>query len=51
MKAMLAYMVIHYDFKMANAGVVPPELWYGPIVFPDPTVKILAKRRKDVAQY
>jgi len=50
MKAMLAYMVIHYDFKMSN-GVVPPEIWHGPAVIPDPTAKMLARRRTDAVQY
>ncbi|KAH7096697.1 cytochrome P450 [Auriculariales sp. MPI-PUGE-AT-0066] len=46
MKAMMAYMVTHYDFKMENDGVLPAELKVGAAVIPDPTARLVFRKRQ-----
>ncbi|KAH7096696.1 cytochrome P450 [Auriculariales sp. MPI-PUGE-AT-0066] len=46
MKAMMAYMVTHYDFKMENEGVLPSERWNGPSVIPDPLARLVFRKRE-----
>ncbi|EJD49224.1 cytochrome P450 [Auricularia subglabra TFB-10046 SS5] len=45
MKAMMAYMVTHYDMKMEQEGVVPAETWFGAAVIPDRTARMLIRKR------
>ncbi|KAH7105146.1 cytochrome P450 [Auriculariales sp. MPI-PUGE-AT-0066] len=44
MKAMLAYVVTHYDLKFAS-GTMPPEIWMGFILAPDWTAQVLMRKR------
>jgi hypothetical protein len=41
---MLAYVLLNYDVKMANAGC-PPELWFGLLSIPDPTAEVMFRKR------
>jgi len=43
-KAMLAYVLLNYDVKMANPGC-PPELWFGLLSIPDPTAEVMFRKR------
>ncbi|EJD49256.1 cytochrome P450 [Auricularia subglabra TFB-10046 SS5] len=45
MKAMMAYMVIHYDMRMAQDGVVPEETWIASALLPDRKARMLFRRR------
>ncbi|EJD49232.1 cytochrome P450 [Auricularia subglabra TFB-10046 SS5] len=45
MKAMMAYMVTHYDIRMEQDGVVPAEKWIGASVIPDRTARVLIRKR------
>ncbi|THU75981.1 cytochrome P450 [Dendrothele bispora CBS 962.96] len=46
MKCIMAYLVLHYDVRMPQAGVRPPDEWYGPTSNPARNVMVLFKRRE-----
>ena len=41
-KAMLAYVLLNYDIKMAKR---PSELWFGFSSIPDPTAEVMFRKR------
>lgn len=41
----MAYMVLNYDMRMENDGVVPEELWVGETVMPDVNAKMRLRKR------
>ncbi|CAL1693826.1 unnamed protein product [Somion occarium] len=47
LKAMLAHTVMNYDVKFENEGVRPPNVWFATTVSPDPTAKVLFRKRQD----
>lgn len=44
MKAILAHMLVHYEFRMAD-GELPREQWFGHSVIPHQTATVLFRRR------
>ncbi|KZV79779.1 cytochrome P450 [Exidia glandulosa HHB12029] len=44
MKAVLAYLLAHYDFRLEDQAV-PKETWFGHNVVPHQTAKVLFRRR------
>ncbi|EJD49202.1 cytochrome P450 [Auricularia subglabra TFB-10046 SS5] len=46
MKAMMAYMVSHYDMKMEHEGVVPQETWLGATIIPDRNARLVIRKRE-----
>lgn len=46
MKAMLAYMLTHYEVKMEQDGVVPREQWMGAVLIPDRNARVLIRKRQ-----
>ncbi|EJD49225.1 cytochrome P450 [Auricularia subglabra TFB-10046 SS5] len=49
MKAMMAYMVTHYDMKMEREGVVPDETWIAAAVIPDRNARMVIRKREALA--
>jgi cytochrome P450 len=47
-KLMLAYVVTTYDVKMREEGVRPPDDLFVNRIMPNPTAKVLFRRRKSV---
>lgn len=45
MKAMLAYMVTHYDMRMEHDGTVPEETWIASYIVPDRKARMLFRGR------
>ncbi|KAF8897197.1 cytochrome P450 [Infundibulicybe gibba] len=45
LKAILAYTLITYDVKLEHGTTRPPDLWVGPTCAPNPTAKIMLRRR------
>ncbi|KAF8211729.1 cytochrome P450 [Mycena galopus ATCC 62051] len=45
-KAMLAYILIHYDVRSETAGVRPPEQCWGLLRWPNPWGKIFIRKRE-----
>lgn len=47
MKLMMAYVVLHYDVAFApeNNGVRPRNLYSGHVIIPDPTARIMFRRK------
>jgi len=46
MKVILAHLVLNYDIKMENEGIIPNRIWRGFTIIPNPTAKILFKKRQ-----
>ncbi|EJD49234.1 cytochrome P450 [Auricularia subglabra TFB-10046 SS5] len=46
LKALMAYMLVHYDVRMEQDGVVPPVKWLGGAVIPDTNTRVLFRRRE-----
>ena len=46
LKAMLAYIVVNYDLKIAEDGERPPNMYIGANVVPSPKGEILFRKRK-----
>ncbi|KAJ6477215.1 cytochrome P450, partial [Mycena vulgaris] len=46
LKAMLAHMLLNYDMKSENEGFRPPEYVFGVARSPNPTAKILVRKRQ-----
>jgi len=47
LKAMLAYVVMNYDVKFEHEGVRPQNVWFGVMISPDPTGRVMLKKRQD----
>ena len=45
LKAMMAHIVLNYDIKFEKEGVRPPNQWLGTVVLPNPTAKVLFRKR------
>ncbi|KAF8325934.1 cytochrome P450, partial [Amanita rubescens] len=43
-KAMLAYILLNYDVKMANDRGLPAEWWFGSNSSPDPTAEVMFRK-------
>ncbi|EMD40104.1 hypothetical protein CERSUDRAFT_45258, partial [Gelatoporia subvermispora B] len=46
LKSIMAYIVLNYDVKFEREGVRPANKWISTSVNPDPTAKVLFRRRK-----
>ncbi|OCH84018.1 cytochrome P450 [Obba rivulosa] len=46
LKAMLAHVLLNYDVKFERDGVRPENKWVGTAVAPDPTAKVLFRKRQ-----
>ena len=46
LKAMLAYIVVNYDLKIAGDGERPPNMYIAAIVVTSPKGEILFRKRK-----
>ncbi|EMD42272.1 hypothetical protein CERSUDRAFT_41330 [Gelatoporia subvermispora B] len=46
LKAMLAYVVLKYDVKFKHEGVRPENKWFAAGIVPDPTARVLFRRRQ-----
>lgn len=47
MKTMLAHIVTTYDIKLPDGATHPPSLRFATAIFPDPSAKLLFRRRVD----
>ncbi|OCH95708.1 cytochrome P450 [Obba rivulosa] len=47
LKAMLAYILINYDVKFEREGVRPENKWISTAIVPDPTAKVLFRKRQN----
>ncbi|KAI5118161.1 hypothetical protein M0805_005783 [Coniferiporia weirii] len=45
LKAMMAYIVSTYDVKLEKEGAKPPNMWMGARLSPNPTAKVLFRKR------
>lgn len=43
---MLAHVLVTYDVKMEQEGVVPPPTWFGPNLVPNWNAKVLFRTRQ-----
>lgn len=43
---MMAHLVLTYDIKMENEGVIPEPVWYSIKVQPNPTAEVMFRRRQ-----
>jgi cytochrome P450 len=46
LKAMMAHLVLTYDFKLENEGVRPPDTWLGAYCVPNRKAKVLFRKRQ-----
>lgn len=45
LKAMMAYLVMHYDVKMEQEGVIPERMWFATKLLPCPIAEVLFRKR------
>ncbi|KAK7686505.1 hypothetical protein QCA50_010103 [Cerrena zonata] len=45
LKAIFAHVVMNYDIRFANDGPRPENVWFANTVIPDPTAKVLFRKR------
>ncbi|KAF9475570.1 cytochrome P450 [Pholiota conissans] len=45
LKAMLAHILMTYDVKMPNDGLRPPSVWFQATCSPNPTAKVMFRKR------
>ena len=48
LKAMLAFMVVHYDIKLAGDGSRPSNIFFGSSVVPSSSGKLMFRKRQAV---
>ena len=48
LKALLAFLVINYDFKLADGEGRPSTFYFADAVIPDPSAKLMFRKRRDV---
>ncbi|KAI0327081.1 hypothetical protein GY45DRAFT_1328112 [Cubamyces sp. BRFM 1775] len=46
LKAMLAFIVLNYDMKFEGHGKRPGNVYWGPVVIPAPSTRILFRKRQ-----
>ena len=46
LKTIVAYILIHYDLKLPGEGLRPQNLYLARNILPDPSGKVLFRRRK-----
>lgn len=47
LKAMLAHVVMNYDVKFENEGVIPDPFWAASAYMPNMSAKVLFRKRQD----
>ena len=45
LKALLAYLVVSYDFKIEGDGPRPSNVYFAESVVPNPTAKVMFRKR------
>ena len=45
LKALLAYLVVNYDFKIEGDGPRPSNVYFAESVVPNPTAKVMFRKR------
>lgn len=46
LKAMMAYVLLNYDVKLEKEGIRPSNIYKGIRLLPNPTAKLMFKKRK-----
>ena len=46
LKALLAFLVVNYDFKFVGGGPRPENIYISENVVPDPTVQLMFRKRQ-----
>ena len=46
LKALVAFLVLNYNFKLADGGTRPENVYIGENVLPDPTAQLLFRKRQ-----
>ena len=46
LKVVVAYILLHYDLKLAGDGTRPKNVYLARNILPDPTGKVLFRKRK-----
>ena len=47
LKALLAFLVTNYDFKLADGNVRPPTFYFADAVIPDPSAELMFRKRRN----
>ncbi|KAI0071402.1 cytochrome P450 [Panus rudis PR-1116 ss-1] len=45
LKAVLAHLIVHYDMKLEQEGVIPKDMVFSTAIVPDPEAKVLFRKR------
>jgi len=45
LKTMLAHLVLNYDIKMEDEGVLPSPIWFNFVTVPNPKIEVLFRKR------
>ena len=48
LKALLAFLVTNYDFKLADGDARPPTFYFADAVIPDPSAELMFRKRGDI---
>ena len=46
LKSLLVFLIMNFDFKLAGDGVRPDNIYLGDSVTPNPTAKLMFRKRK-----
>ena len=49
LKALLAYLLVHYDVKLAGDGSRPANVLYSSVVLPNPAGRLMFRKREVAA--
>ena len=48
LKALLAYLIINYDFKLGGDGKRPRNVYFGSSIIPSPSGQLMFRKREKV---
>ena len=49
LKTLLAFLILNYDFKFAGDGARPPNVHIAEAIIPNPSTRLMFRKRQDVA--
>ena len=47
-KSIFAHIIMNYDVRFENDGPRPEDVWLGNAIIPDPTAKVLFRKRQSI---
>ena len=48
LKALLAFLIVNYDFKLAGDGKCPRNMYFGSTIIPSPSGQLMFRKRQKI---